>query len=370
MKYLVLILTFFIFNCLQAQVCNNPYKIFGYEPRTKCMDSNLESLQITSINTENIYNKLIFNFYTRSISYLNTNDSIVKCINFESDQLMIWLGIDPLTHKYPSLSPYNFVENSPIIHIDPDGREKIVITGGEYTDENRYKYNFVEPAIKQLKTYKLEVISEQVTWAVMNVGYSNRAIKTMQNVAKENGVSLVLLNSAEELTNYVNSKSTSISELSECRSNDQVTSISVFGHGFTGSLELGYNQDTDGTNTIQSDFSYDINNVSQLEEGAFKSSKIDLYTCNAMTPINEQSFTNNSLGSAIHEKTGGTVSGYWGRTDYANMNKGETKVNKLNRWWNGFNTNGSVHLPQPGSKTVNGQTTQSTKVTLHPPITE
>ncbi len=35
-----------------------------------------------------------------------------------------WLSLDPLAIVYPSLSPYNFVSNSPMIFIDPDG-EKI-----------------------------------------------------------------------------------------------------------------------------------------------------------------------------------------------------------------------------------------------------
>ena len=33
-----------------------------------------------------------------------------------------WLAVDPLTKKYPHLSPYNFVTNNPIIFVDPDGR--------------------------------------------------------------------------------------------------------------------------------------------------------------------------------------------------------------------------------------------------------
>ena len=40
-----------------------------------------------------------------------------------------WLAVDPLSTKYPALSPYNFVANMPIIAIDPDG-EKIYIVGG------------------------------------------------------------------------------------------------------------------------------------------------------------------------------------------------------------------------------------------------
>jgi len=34
-----------------------------------------------------------------------------------------WLAMDPLAMKYPSMSPYNFVGNSPILFVDPNGKE-------------------------------------------------------------------------------------------------------------------------------------------------------------------------------------------------------------------------------------------------------
>lgn len=34
-----------------------------------------------------------------------------------------WLSLDPLQAKYPNLSPYNFVANSPIMFVDPDGKK-------------------------------------------------------------------------------------------------------------------------------------------------------------------------------------------------------------------------------------------------------
>ena len=37
-----------------------------------------------------------------------------------------WLAVDPLTDKYPNLSPYNFVSNKPIIAVDIDGRDYII----------------------------------------------------------------------------------------------------------------------------------------------------------------------------------------------------------------------------------------------------
>ncbi len=40
----------------------------------------------------------------------------------------IWLSVDPLSDKYPSMSPYMYCAGNPVILIDPDGRE-IWITG-------------------------------------------------------------------------------------------------------------------------------------------------------------------------------------------------------------------------------------------------
>ncbi|MHB2149765.1 interleukin-like EMT inducer domain-containing protein [Calditrichota bacterium LG25] len=41
-----------------------------------------------------------------------------------------WLSVDPLTHKYPSYSPYNYVLNNPLKYKDPKGRS---VTGSLVT---------------------------------------------------------------------------------------------------------------------------------------------------------------------------------------------------------------------------------------------
>jgi len=40
---------------------------------------------------------------------------------YDSD-ISIWLSVDPLSSIYPTLSPYAYVANNPIIYYDPDGR--------------------------------------------------------------------------------------------------------------------------------------------------------------------------------------------------------------------------------------------------------
>ena len=41
---------------------------------------------------------------------------------YDSD-ISQWLSIDPMADKYPSLSPYNYCADNPVILVDPDGRE-------------------------------------------------------------------------------------------------------------------------------------------------------------------------------------------------------------------------------------------------------
>jgi len=37
--------------------------------------------------------------------------------------LSIWLSVDPMSDKYPSMSPYTYCANNPVKLVDEDGRE-------------------------------------------------------------------------------------------------------------------------------------------------------------------------------------------------------------------------------------------------------
>lgn len=39
--------------------------------------------------------------------------------------LSIWLSVDPMSDKYPSISPYTYCADNPVRYFDPDGKEKI-----------------------------------------------------------------------------------------------------------------------------------------------------------------------------------------------------------------------------------------------------
>ncbi len=49
-----------------------------------------------------------------------------------------WLTIDAKASKYPDLSPYNFVANSPLIYVDPDGKK--IVAYDEYSQTKTLDY--------------------------------------------------------------------------------------------------------------------------------------------------------------------------------------------------------------------------------------
>ena len=57
----------------------------------------------------------------------------------DHELMTMWLSVDPLSDKYPSLSPYNYCAWNPIKLIDPDGREIWILTD---------KYNPNSPRVK------------------------------------------------------------------------------------------------------------------------------------------------------------------------------------------------------------------------------
>ena len=42
---------------------------------------------------------------------------------YYSSDLSIWLSVDPMSDKYPSLSPYTYCANNPVKLVDPNGEE-------------------------------------------------------------------------------------------------------------------------------------------------------------------------------------------------------------------------------------------------------
>ena len=63
---------------------------------------------------------VVYNTRLHRIAYLLPSDSLAG--RPKPDVTSRWLSLDPFAQKYPSISPYAYVANSPIVFIDPDGR--------------------------------------------------------------------------------------------------------------------------------------------------------------------------------------------------------------------------------------------------------
>ena len=49
----------------------------------------------------------------------------------DHELMTMWLSVDPISDKYPNISPYAYCSWNPVKLVDPDGREM-----GDYYDKN------------------------------------------------------------------------------------------------------------------------------------------------------------------------------------------------------------------------------------------
>jgi hypothetical protein len=67
------------------------------------------------------YGRFLFDTKTHKITVIAPTQSLYNHYSF--DPVAFAMNVDPMAHKFPHASPYNFVENNPISRIDPDGNE-------------------------------------------------------------------------------------------------------------------------------------------------------------------------------------------------------------------------------------------------------
>ena len=63
------------------------------------------------------------------LSYLHHSTTILPppSARHYHSTLSIWLSVDPMSDKYPGVSPYTYCANNPVMMKDPDGREMELI---------------------------------------------------------------------------------------------------------------------------------------------------------------------------------------------------------------------------------------------------
>lgn len=121
----------------EAQV-TNPYKQFGYQPKNQYVQTKEIRFEIKNDDTLSKVNSLVFDFNKSTVYVIGKSDIVLKEILVSKTDMLRFLSIDPLSSKYPQLTPYQFAGNSPISGVDLDGLEYYFAADGSYLGQSKY----------------------------------------------------------------------------------------------------------------------------------------------------------------------------------------------------------------------------------------
>ncbi|WP_027630040.1 hypothetical protein [Ruminiclostridium cellobioparum] len=176
---------------------------------------------------------------------------------------------------------------------------EIIVASGQEGEVGRFKYNFIETAIKQIKDYKTSNPGQSITWMIDKGSYSKTDLENFEATAKNLGVKIVFVNSKKEFISYINTGS--IDAKKDTRSTNKITDFTLFGHGHPGELNFGSNYDIK------------ISDISSLNSSAFSDTNSTFYSCNTGTGGDE------SFAQAWSNLTGGVTKAMVLKTDYGTI---------------------------------------------------
>lgn len=148
-RSLILILIFGIVTIVANAQTLNPYESFGYKVKSQyVMTSKFEGITLSNNDTSSNLKKVLLSLKTQQIFVFNESDSILQIVGIPAQDVLRFISVDPLTKKYPQLTPYQFASNTPIQAIDLDGLEAFIVHG---TRQGKTGANFSQAAIDQFK---------------------------------------------------------------------------------------------------------------------------------------------------------------------------------------------------------------------------
>ncbi len=118
--------------CASASFAQTPFDSFDTTLRNvpvfKSDKPQVFRLEVEGTNTETRY--LILDVDNATLAFYNAKDSLIAKSQLKPNEVK-FLSVDPLSKKYPELTPYQFASNTPIQGIDLDGKEIYLTTSGE-----------------------------------------------------------------------------------------------------------------------------------------------------------------------------------------------------------------------------------------------
>lgn len=180
-----------------------------------------------------------------------TGNSIDFGARMYDSRLGRWMACDPKGAKYPGWSPYHFGYCSPIITIDPNGEENIVLIGSSSNDQPAdwvKRPSLLAAGFNEAKKYaeNFETTGEITTIVLLTKNYTEEELTIIRDkVSSTNGIQLLEVNSTNEAVMYIDTKGIDAERIenndysvSEERGNDLITHFSYFGHGGCNLLDV------------------------------------------------------------------------------------------------------------------------------------
>lgn len=104
-------------------IAQTPYDDFAPSSKKKEMLKLPESVyKLRNLDTSSKVKFIVFDKENLTLSYVGKNDSILIEFLLKATEFKWWV-VDPMAKKYPSSSPYNFVDGNPITRTDPNGAD-------------------------------------------------------------------------------------------------------------------------------------------------------------------------------------------------------------------------------------------------------
>lgn len=128
-QILLAVLVFGVLSVFAQDTGNDPYKMFGHKSSTKYDTKISELLNIKNTDTTSKITALAFDIDNGYVLLFDKTNAIVRKDKISQEEILRFLSTDPLTKKYPELTPYQFASNTPIQAVDLDGKEAFFIHG-------------------------------------------------------------------------------------------------------------------------------------------------------------------------------------------------------------------------------------------------
>jgi RHS repeat-associated protein len=226
-----------------------------------------------------------------------------------------WTTIDPKAEKFTAFTPYNYAFNDPILVVDLDGQEGIVVVGqpGDHKNKNHFLDNALSRAKKLQKQFDKAGKGEKATILLYkgkdgSASYSDKQIAAYEKQAQKAGISVKVEESKDAIVDYVNNK-----DGGDSRKEDLISNFTYVGHAAPGNLEIAY-QEHGRINDIKEWLGMQRLDIGAFDKDAFTSNSTADLVAACRTALS--GWPRSSAMDQMAEKVGGTVSGSNVRVDF------------------------------------------------------